>query len=316
MGAGKTTLLNRLLAEPGGSRIAVVVNEFGELPIDGRLVVGAEEDLILLRNGCVCCSVRGDLVETLTRLLDRRQRRLRRLEIDRIVVEASGLASPGPVLQTLNLEARLAEETRGAGVVTLCHAAMIETQLEQHPEAEDQVGYADLLLINHTDRCAPEELDRVESCLRARNALCVIERTQSARIETSRILQLEVDPTPRLAEAASQIPGGPVLGPVAARHTPGVTTVSLESQHPLDLHGLKMWLRLLGSQRDHELLRVKGYLHCTGRSEAVVVQGMYQWLEIGPGAGLAPERSALVLIGRNLDVESLRSAWQRFSGGA
>lgn len=317
LGAGKTTLLNRLLAEPGGSRIAVVVNEFGELPIDGRLVVGAEEDLILLRNGCVCCSVRGDLVETLTRLLDRRRRRLRRLEIDRIVVEASGLASPGPVLQTLNLEARLAEECRGAGVVTLCHAAMIEAQLVEHPEAEDQVGYADLLLLNHTDRCAPEELDRIEARLRERNALCAIERTENARIETGRILELEVDPTPRLTEAAGDVPAGSALGgPAPARHTPGVRTVSLESDGPLDLHGLKMWLRLLGSQRDHELLRVKGYLRCAGRSEAVVVQGMYQWLEIGPGAGPAPERSALVLIGRNLDVESLKSAWQRFSGSA
>ena len=294
----------------------MVVNEFGELPIDGRLVVGAEEDLILLRNGCVCCSVRGDLVETLTRLLDRRRRRLRRLEIDRIVVEASGLASPGPVLQTLNLEARLAEECQGAGVVTLCHAAMIESQLEQHPEAEDQVGYADLLLLNHTDRCDPLELDRIETHLRARNALCAIERTENARIETSRILQLEVDPTPRLAEAASDVSAGSALGAAPARHTPGVRTVSLESEGPLDLHGLKMWLRLLGSQRDHELLRVKGYLRCAGRAEAVVVQGMYQWLEIGPGAGPAPERSALVLIGRNLDVESLRSAWERFSGSA
>lgn len=287
-----------------------MVNEFGDLPIDGQLVVGAEEELVLLRNGCVCCSVRGDLVDTLTSLLDRRRRWLRPLEIDRVVLEASGLASPGPVLQTLKLEPRLAEECRGAGVVTLCHGAKIASQLQVHPEAEDQVGYADLLLINHTDRCSPEELDHCTSMLRGRNALAPIELTQDARIEPARIFDLEVNPGPLSAGTPRSGDGLPSDGE-EARHTPGVRTVSLEAEAPLDLHGLKMWLRLLGSQRDHELLRVKGYLNCRGRAEAVVVQGMYQWLEIGPGQGPPPDRSALVLIGRDLDVQSVQSAWQR-----
>ena len=302
LGSGKTTLLNRLLTDPAGKGCAVLVNEFGEVPIDGKLVLGAEEDVVLLRNGCVCCTVRGDLVDAVLGLLRKRARRLRPIAFDRIVVEASGLASPGPVLQTLSLEDGLRRQTRAQGVVTLCHAGLVPDQLRQHPEAEDQVGYADLLLLNHADRADEAELDRARAALRSVNGVAPIEVCERAGIDPARVLALESDPTPRLARDDPER---------EARHTPSVRTLSLESDEPLDLHRLKMWLRLIGAQRDHELLRVKGWLRCAGRSEPVVVQGMHQWLEIGPAAGEAPRRSALVLIGRDLDEEQLRTGWRR-----
>ena len=300
LGSGKTTLLNRLLSDPAGSGSAVLVNEFGEVPIDGRLVVGAEEDVVLLRNGCVCCTVRGDLVAAIASLLRKRARRLRPIAFDRLVVEASGLASPGPLLQTLALEDGLRGSTRAQGVVTLCNAERIADQLSRHPEAEDQVGYADLLLLNHADRVDAAGIDAARAALRAVNAVAPIEVCERANVDPARVLAVESDPTPRIARDADR-------GSVA--HTPRVSTLSLETERPLDLHRLKMWLRLLGAQRDHELLRIKGWLACVGRQEAVVVQGMHQWLEIGPGAGPAPERSALVLIGRDLDADRIRAGW-------
>ena len=125
LGSGKTTLLNRLLRGGTGERLAVVVNEFGDAGIDGSLVVGAQDDLVELRSGCICCTVRGDLQQTVLRLLKRRERRLfGRLQFDRLVIEASGLASPGPVIQTFLLDGELAERTRVDGVITLAHAAI------------------------------------------------------------------------------------------------------------------------------------------------------------------------------------------------
>ena len=128
LGAGKTTLLNRWLREPRGERLAVVVNEFGDLGIDGGLIVAADEEIVELANGCVCCTVRSDLVDALHGLLDRRRRRLRATPIDRLAIETSGLASPGPIVQTLVLEERLAQELDPRGVVTLAHAKHILRQ--------------------------------------------------------------------------------------------------------------------------------------------------------------------------------------------
>ena len=138
LGAGKTTLLNRILAADHGEKIAVIVNEFGDVGIDGRLVVGAEEDLVELSNGCLCCTVREDLRQTLADLLARRSRRwFGKRRFDRVLVEASGMASPGPALQTLLLDDVLSEGYEAAGVVGLAAAPEIARQLVEHPEASE-----------------------------------------------------------------------------------------------------------------------------------------------------------------------------------
>ena len=179
LGSGKTTLLNRVLVECSAEPIGVIVNEFGAIGIDGRLVVGTAEEVVQLENGCLCCEVRGDLVGAVDRLLRARR------PVTRILIEASGLASPGPIAQTLVLDPRVELD----GIVTVAHAKHVAEQLERHPEAAEQVAYADLLLLNHID-AEGVDLAAAESALRMRNAAAPIERTSRAVCDVSRLFEM------------------------------------------------------------------------------------------------------------------------------
>lgn len=329
LGSGKTTLLNRVLSERHGESIAVVVNEFGDVGIDGRLVVGVEDDVVELSNGCLCCTVRGDLAETLLRLLERRSRRgLKRAQpFERVLIEASGLASPGPVAQTLEIVPELAATTRLDGTVTLAHAGLIVGQLEQYPEAAEQVGYADQILLNHVDRCSQAELSLAESKLSAINSIAPIERSLRCEVPIGPLLALNGD-RPLVwqpgAGGTGAAPTFSVGGPAAdyvrsvdpkaqasAVHTSGVSTIALESEAALDIHTLKVWLQFISTQRTHELMRLKGVVRCSGLTLPTLVQGVCQFLEIGPVELPMPSRSTLVLIGRDLNAEELRRGWER-----
>ena len=296
LGAGKTTLVNRLLREEHGEQLAVLVNEFGDVGIDGSLVVRADEEVVELANGCICCTVRGDLVRAISGLLRKRRRKLFRRPFDRLLIETSGLASPGPILQTLRLEPELAEETVEAGVLTVVHGGAILEECERHPEVEEQIGYASLLLLNHADAVEEPGLARVEAMLTERNPTAGIERSVRAEIEVSALFRgltiPEREPSP------------------SHRHTEGAGSVVLRTEHPLDLHKLKMWLGFLAQERSHELWRMKGLLRCSGHPQAVIVQAVYQMLELGPSEDPAPAESTLVLIGRGLDVETLERGWE------
>jgi G3E family GTPase len=301
LGAGKTTLVNRVLRELHGERIAVLVNEFGAVGIDGRLVVSSQDNLVELVNGCVCCEVRGDLREAVVGLLRRRRRRLFRAQpFERLLVETSGLANPGPVLQTFLLDAELAAETRSDGVVTLVHAGAGGEVLERHPEAASQVGYADCILLNHADLATEEALAALEEELGRRNSLAPVYRTRHAELAVERILGLASGE--RQLQKLREAPAG-------AAHTEGAASVVLRATGPLDLHRLKMWIQFVSARRVHELWRVKGVVRCADHPRPVVVQGVHQWLELGPGEGEAPAESVLVLIGRGLDRDELERGW-------
>ncbi|HED65783.1 MAG TPA: GTP-binding protein [Planctomycetes bacterium] len=305
LGAGKTTLLNRILTERHGERVAVLVNEFGDVPIDGSLVVRSDEEVVELANGCICCSVRSDLVRSLTALLDRRMRRLFAQRFDRIVIETSGLASPGPLLQTLRIEERLAAGCVAAGVVALAHAGELESQLASHPEVSEQLGYADLVVLNHTDQADPEGLVTLRELVRSRNPLAPILETVRAGVPLERVLHPELLERPE-GEAADR----------PTPHTEGAMSLVLRSRSPLDLHRLKMWLQFLAAKRDHELWRMKGILACAGQDRGTRVQAVYQFLELGPEDGPPPPCSVLVLIGRNLDEAEVLRGWVACGGEA
>lgn len=306
LGSGKTTLLNRLLRSPVGAGIAVVVNEFGELPIDGRLVESSEDEVVELANGCICCTVRGDLVRTVGKLFERRERRLvGRLRFDRLVIEASGLASPGPVQQTFRLDDRLARLTRPAGTVTLCHAGLIKSQLSEFMEAAEQVGYADVCVLNHTDGLADAALESAEAAVRRVNALAPIHRAVRAELDVLALLE-DAEPTGERWQLFDS-------GVITASHTDSVVSYSLVHDGPLDIHRLKIWLQFVAARRDWRVMRMKGIVRTTTRSEPTVVQAVHQYLEIGPGPGAAPERSILVVIGRDIDESVLRDGWSRVS---
>src|SRR5271169_2267134 len=182
LGAGKTTLLNRILSEPHGKKYAVIVNEFGEIGIDNDLVVGADEEVFEMNNGCICCTVRGDLVRILDGLMRRKGK------FDAVIVETTGLADPAPVAQTFFVDENVGRKTRLDAVVTVADAKWLSDRLKDAPEAKNQIAFADVILINKTDLVSPEELSEVEGRIRAINPYAKVHRTERAQIPLNEVL--------------------------------------------------------------------------------------------------------------------------------
>src|ERR1700719_1975983 len=182
LGAGKTTLLNRILSEPHGKKYAVIVNEFGEIGIDNDLVVGADEEVFEMNNGCICCTVRGDLVRILDGLMRRKGK------FDAVIVETTGLADPAPVAQTFFVDENVGRKTRLDAVVTVADARWLSDRLKDAPEAKNQIAFADVILINKTDLESPEELREVEGRIRGINPYAKVHRTERAQIPLNEVL--------------------------------------------------------------------------------------------------------------------------------
>ena len=290
LGSGKTTVLNALLKGGAAGRCAVVVNEVGELGVDGMLVQRAEWGLVELVDGCLCCTVLGDLSQALAGLLQAGDG-----VPDRILIEASGLASPGPVVRTIGALEDLRSRLRVSGVVTVLHARHALTQLESRPEARDQISCADRLLIAHADRIDAPALDELVVQLKS-----VRPDAEVAVAEMG-----EVDPSWLLDEQGSSAR----CDVEEATHSEGIVTLSFSSDEPIDLHALKMWLQFLAARRAQQLLRIKGVFRVVGEDQAVAVHGVHEWLEFGPLDMNAPETSSVVIIGEDLDPDELRRGW-------
>jgi len=197
LGAGKTTLLNRILTEQHGRKIAVIENEFGEVGVDNQLVIQADEEIFEMNNGCICCTVRGDLLRILGRLMKRKDR------LDAILIETTGLANPAPVAQTFFTDPEMKEQFRLDAIVTVVDAKHISLHLHDSPEAQKQVAFADVVLLNKTDLVTPAELDALEKKIRGINAVAKIHRTKNSELPLDRVLNVggfnleravEVDP--------------------------------------------------------------------------------------------------------------------------
>ena len=310
LGSGKTTLVNRILSEQHDQRIAVIVNEFGAVGIDGQLIMSIDDNVVELRNGCLCCTVQGDLADTLQQLLVRRRQTVDAKPFERIVIEASGLASPGPVLQGMLVDPSLNAQVQVDGVITMAHAKHIVQQLADHPEASEQVAYADHILVNHCDQCEGDELAAAEASIHACNPQADIERTTRAAVDVVRVLNKQTWDSERVKEALKH--GAWCCDhdhDHAHRHTQGVGTLALRAEVPMDLYRLTRWLQGLSQRKSHELMRLKGILNCQAHDQAVVIQGVCQWLEVRQKAGEPPAESALVLIGRYLDEAEISRAW-------
>jgi G3E family GTPase len=182
LGAGKTTLLNRILTEDHGLRIAVIVNEFGEIGIDNQLVVGADEEIFEMNNGCICCTVRGDLIRIVGELMQRRD------EFDYLLIETTGLADPGPVIQSFFMDDDVRAKAKLDAVVTVADAKHLMQRLADAPEAQEQIGFADVVLLNKADLVSPEELAAVERRIRAINPHAVIHTTERCAIAIDKVL--------------------------------------------------------------------------------------------------------------------------------
>src|SRR5476651_1258996 len=182
LGAGKTTLLNRILSEPHGKRYAVIVNEFGEIGIDNELVVGADEEVFEMNNGCICCTVRGDLIRIIEGLMRRKGK------FDAIIVETTGLADPAPVAQTFFVDENVSRRTKLDAVVTVADAKWLKDRLKDAPEAKNQIAFADVILLNKTDLVTEAELREVEARIRAINPYAKLHKTERAKIDIAEVL--------------------------------------------------------------------------------------------------------------------------------
>ena len=198
LGAGKTTLLNRILSEPHGKKYAVIVNEFGEIGIDNDLVVGADEEVFEMNNGCICCTVRGDLVRIIDGLMRRKGK------FDAIIVETTGLADPAPVAQTFFMDANVGRKAKLDAVVTVADAKWLQERLKDAPEAKNQIAFADVILLNKTDLVNPTDLSEVEARIRGINPYAKVHKTERCKIalpevlgrnafDLDRILEIEPD---------------------------------------------------------------------------------------------------------------------------
>jgi len=296
LGAGKTTLLNHLLQERAGEQIAVIVNEFGEIGIDGQLVHATEETVIELSNGCICCTVRGDLIGAVARLLESRP------NIDRFIVETTGLADPAPVIQFFMLDDVLRKNLILDALVTVVDAEYIALQLE-HDEAREQIAFADVIVLNKSDR-AREALEAIETRLRRLNPLAPIHAVRAAEIPSGLVLDvgafdvrnvLRIDPA--------------LLEDFAHEHAADITSVALREATPLDGAVLNGWLSQLVQERGRDLLRMKGIVHLTDEPRRFVFHGVHMTFDGAPGPvwrSGEPRQSEIVIIGRNLDPDALR----------
>jgi len=182
LGAGKTTLLNRILSEQHGHKYAVIVNEFGEIGIDNDLIVGADEEVFEMNNGCICCTVRGDLIRIIEGLMKRKGK------FDAIIVETTGLADPAPVAQTFFVDQEIADESRLDAIVTVADAKFLAARLKDAPEAKNQIAFADVVIVNKTDLVTPAEIEEVEARIRGINPYAKIHRAVKCNVPLDAVL--------------------------------------------------------------------------------------------------------------------------------
>ncbi|MEA2639145.1 MAG: hypothetical protein QOF51_539 [Chloroflexota bacterium] len=315
LGSGKTTLLNRILTDLHGKRIAIVENEFGEIGIDSELVVGVQEEIVEMNNGCLCCTVRDDLVRGLARLMRQRDR------FDAILIETSGLADPGPVAQTLLVDDELQTSIRLDAIVTLVDARHIWPHLEESAEARQQIAFADVVLLNKTDLVAAADVARLRVRIREMNGLAQIYETVQAELPLDKILDvggfsidhaLAVDPD-FLESALNHEDDADHDHEAEHEHEAGhehehdVASVGIRLDGDLDAAKLGPWLNELLTTRGDDIYRMKGIFSIAGSDARYVFQGVHSTFEGRPDRpwGAAPRTSSIVFIGRHLDRAEL-----------
>jgi G3E family GTPase len=260
LGAGKTTLLNHVLTEQHGKRIAVIENEFGEVGIDDALVLDAEEEIFEMNNGCICCTVRGDLIRILGNLMRRKDR------FDQVVIETTGLADPAPVAQTFFMDDEMAAQLRLDAIVTVVDAKHLVAHLDDEKpegvenEAVEQLAFADRVVLNKVDLADEAELAEVERRIREINALAPIVRTSHGKVDLDRILDVGAFDLDRVLADDPEF-----LDPDAEhQHDQTVSSVGFEVAGELDLDRLNDWLGALLRDRGVDIFRSKGILAVRG----------------------------------------------------
>jgi G3E family GTPase len=331
LGAGKTTLLNRILSEPHGKKFAVIVNEFGEIGIDNELVVNADEEVFEMNNGCICCTVRGDLVRIIDGLMRRKGK------FDAIIVETTGLADPAPVAQTFFMDEAVGAKTKLDAVVTVADAKWLKDRLKDAPEAKNQIAFADVIIINKTDLVGPEELAELEARIRGINPYATLHRTERAQVDIADVLGrnafdldriLDIEPKFLQKEEADEHDhdhhhdhGHDHHGAGHHHHGGGLKhyhdedmqSMSLRTDKPLNPDKFFPWIQDLVATEGPNILRCKGILAFKDDPERFVFQGVHMILDGDhqrPWKADEKRESRAVFIGRQLPEEKIRQGFE------
>jgi G3E family GTPase len=347
LGAGKTTLLNRILSENHGQKYAVIVNEFGEIGIDNDLIVGADEEVFEMNNGCVCCTVRGDLVRIIDGLMKRKGK------FDAIILETTGLADPAPVAQTFFVDEEVSEKTALDAVVTVADAKWLSERLKDAPEAKNQIAFADVIVLNKVDLVNKDELAEVEGRIRAINPYAKLHKTERCAVKLSDVLGRGAFDLDRILELEPAFleedehdhhhhhdhEHGPDCGcgehghdhdhshhhhehdhghhhghGMKHYHDEEMQSLSLRSDKPLDPAKFMPWLQELIANDGAKILRSKGILAFKGDDDRYVFQGVHMMLEGDhQRKWKADEKreSRVVFIGRELPEERIREGFAK-----
>jgi G3E family GTPase len=348
LGAGKTTLLNRILSEPHGQKFAVIVNEFGEIGIDNELVVGVDEEVFEMNNGCICCTVRGDLIRIIEGLMKRKGK------FDAIIVETTGLADPAPVAQTFFVDDEIQRNAALDAVVTVADAKWLSERLKDAPEAKNQIAFADVILLNKTDLVTADELDEVEGRIRGINPYARLIRTQRCDVPISEVLgkgafDLEriLDIEPDFLEAdehdhhhhdhdhghghghdhhdrdhhdhdhhdhghAHGNGQGHGRG-LKHYHDEDMQSVAITQEGDVDPNKFLPWIQDLTQREGPSILRCKGIMSFKDEPKRFVFQGVHMMLEGDLQRDWSPgekRASKLVFIGKKLDEAAIRKGFE------
>ncbi len=312
LGAGKTTLLNRILSEDHGRRYAVIVNEFGEIGIDGDLVLNSSEELFEMNNGCICCTVRGDLVRTLHGLLAKQD------DFDAIIIETTGLADPGPVAQTFFMDRSLQAKAVLDSVTTLVDARHIAPRLADSREAAEQIAFADVIILNKTDLADEDSLRETEARLRGLNPYAAIHRAERADVALEKVLgqggfDLDRITAPEPAcDTPDHVHDEHCGHDHGHQHDSDIVSVSLTSEKPMVAARIGEWLEEILTEQGQDILRAKGIIDVAGDNRRLVFQAVHMMLEGDfqrPWGAGERRRSQLVFIGRNLDEAALQAGF-------
>jgi G3E family GTPase len=332
LGAGKTTLLNRILTEQHGRKFAVIVNEFGEIGIDNELVVGADEEIFEMNNGCICCTVRGDLIRIVEGLMKRKGK------FDAIIVETTGLADPAPVAQTFFVDADVGAAAKLDAVVTVADARWLLDRLKDAPEAKNQIAFADVILLNKTDLVTADELDEVEARIRGINPYAKLHRTQKCAVPLDAVLGREAFDLDRILEIEPAFldeeddhhhhghdhdhdhdhrdhehgANGHAHRGLKHYHDEEMQSVSARIEGEVDPEKFMPWISELTQSRGIDILRSKGILAFKDEPKRFVFQGVHMILD-GDLQRLWKDgekrESKIVFIGRHLDEAAIRKGF-------
>ncbi len=324
LGAGKTTLLNRILSENHGKKYAVIVNEFGEIGIDNDLIIGADEEVFEMNNGCICCTVRGDLVRIMDGLMKRKGK------FDAIIVETTGLADPAPVAQTFFVDEDVQKNARLDAVVTVADAKWLSDRLKDAPEAKNQIAFADVIVLNKTDLVTKPELAEVEARIRAINPYAKLHRTERCSVALADVLDrgafdldrildiepdfLEVDDHDHDHDHHHHHGHDHDHGHgLKHYHDEDMQSLSLKTDKPLDPNVFMPWLQNLVQVEGGKILRSKGILAFHDDDDRYVFQGVHMMLEGNHQRKWndgEKRESRLVFIGRELPEELIRTGFE------